>query len=156
MQINSGDKQNATDSTKTGTKQDSITGISPITQNGSLTKDISKSVASNPINSSGISTVAAGPQTLNPVPNFANNFVQSIPSVDNLSAGVSNNIASVQTTTNNLQNQVNNGVAGSQIASTLSAANTTKEEVSSSVLNSVATQTSGVIPFDNSVFSRVV
>jgi hypothetical protein len=49
-----------------------------------------------------------------------------------------------------VQNQVNNTTG-----TVLSAAQSTKDEVSSSVMNPISTQTSGVIPFDPSVLSNI-
>lgn len=173
MQMNSGDPQNKTDNAKAGPKQEntigtsSNTGIATITQTGSLTQDTGIKAVSNPVNSAGIATVAAGPQsTDNTIPTFANNFGQSLPDTSKLTTGVSNNIASAQTTATNVQNQATAGVAGvqnqvntgvtgvqNQVAS---AADSTKREVSSSVMNPIATQTSGVIPFDTSIFNNII
>lgn len=173
MQLNPGDKQNVTDATKTGPKQEntigtsSNTGIANITQNSALAQDTGIKAVSNPVNSAGIATVAAGPQsTDNTIPTFANNFGQSLPDTSKLTTGVSNNIASAQTTATNVQNQATAGVAGvqnqvntgvtgvqNQVAS---AADSTKREVSSSVMNPIATQTSGVIPFDTSIFNNII
>lgn len=162
MQMNSGDPQNKTDRAKTGPKQEntigtsSNTGIATITQVGSLTQDVGIKAVSNPVNSAGIATVAAGPQaTDNTIPTFANNFGQSLPDTSKLTTGVSNNIASAQATATNVQNQATAGVTGvqSQVAS---AADSTKREVSSSVMNPIATQTSGVIPFDTSIFNNII
>ena len=193
MQLNPGDPQNATDKAKDGPKQEntigtsSNTGIVNTPQAGSLT-DTGIKALSNPVNSAGIATVAAGPQaTDNTIPTFANNFGQSLPDTSKLTTGVSNNIASAQATATNVQNQatagvagvqsqvntgvagvqsqvntgvagvqnqVNTGVAGVQNQVT-SAADSSKREVSSSVMNPIATQTSGVIPFDPSVFNNI-
>jgi hypothetical protein len=183
MQLNPGDPQNATDKAKDGPKQEntigtsSNTGIVNTPQAGSLTQDTGIKAVSNPVNSAGIATVAAGPQaTDNTIPTFANNFGQSLPDTSKLTTGVSNNIASAQATATNVQNQatagvagvqsqvntgvagvqnqVNTGVAGVQNQVT-SAADSSKREVSSSVMNPIATQTSGVIPFDPSVFNNI-
>jgi hypothetical protein len=194
MQLNPGDKQNATDATKTGPKQEntigtsSNTGIPTITQNSALAQNTGIKAVSNPVNSASIATVAAGPQaTDNTIPTFANNFGQSLPDTSKLTTGVSNNIASAQaaaadvqnqvtagvagvqnqvntgvagvqnqvnTGVAGVQNQVNTGVAGVQNQVT-SAADSSKREVSSSVMNPIATQTSGVIPFDASVFNNI-
>lgn len=173
MQLNPGDKQNVTDATKTGPKQEntigtsSNTGIANITQNSALAQDTGIKAVSNPVNSAGIATVAAGPQaTDNTIPTFANNFGQSLPDTSKLTTGVSNNIASAQTTATNVQNQATAGVAGvqSQVNTGVtgvqnqvaSAADSTKREVSSSVMNPIATQTSGVIPFDTSIFNNII
>lgn len=184
MQLNPGDPQNATDKAKDGPKQEntigtsSNTGIATITQTGSLTQDTGIKAVSNPVNSAGIATVAAGPQaTDNTIPTFANNFGQSLPDTSKLTTGVSNNIASAQAAASNVQNQVTAGVAGvqNQVNSGVagvqnqvntgvtgvqnqvaSAADSTKREVSSSVMNPIATQTSGVIPFDTSIFNNII
>ena len=172
MQLNPGDPQNATDKAKDGPKQEntigtsSNTGIATTTQNSALAQNTGIKAVSNPVNSAGIATVAAGPQaTDNTIPTFANNFGQSLPDTSKLTTGVSNNIASAQAAASNVQNQVNTGVAGVQnqvntgVAGVqnqvTSAADSTKREVSSSVMNPIATQTSGVIPFDASVFNNI-
>jgi hypothetical protein len=154
MQMNPGDKQNATDATKTGTKQDnavgtaSNTGVAASLQSGAVNQPAITPAVSNPVNSGVIATVAAGPQaTDNTIPTFANNFGQSLPNTNDLTAAASSNIASAQATAANVQNQVTAGAAGVQN----SAAQSTKDEVSSSVMNPIATQTSGVIPFDSSL-----
>jgi hypothetical protein len=71
---------------------------------------------------------------------------------------VNTGVAGVQSQVNTgvagVQNQVNTGVAGVQNQVT-SAADSSKREVSSSVMNPIATQTSGVIPFDPSVFNNI-
>lgn len=164
MQMNPGDPQNATDKAKDGPKKDntigtsSNTGISAIPQSGAVNRPNVAQAVSTPVNSSSIVSVAAGPQPFSPVPTFANNFGQSLPSTDNLTAGASSNIASAQTTVTNVQNQATAGVAGVQnqtgeridAVSTfnyqpnLSAANATKFEVSSSVFNPIATQVDGL------------
>lgn len=172
MQLNPGDPQNATDKAKDGPKQEntigtsSNTGIVNTPQAGSLTDTGIKAV-SNPVNSTGITNLSAGPQaTDNTIPTFANNFGQSLPDTSKLTTGVSNNIASAQATATNVQNratagvagvqnQVNSGVAGVQNQVT-SAADSNKREVSSSVMNPIATQTSGVIPFDTSIFNNII
>jgi hypothetical protein len=194
MQMNPGDKQNATDATKTGTKQDnavgtaSNTGVATSLQSGAVNQPAITPAVSNPVNSGAIATVAAGPQaTDNTIPTFANNFGQSLPNTNDLTAAASSNIASAQAAAANVQNQatagvagvqnqvntgvagvqnqvnagvagvqnqVNTGVAGAQ-AAVNSAAQSTKDEVSSSVMNPIATQTSGVIPFDPSVFNNI-
>jgi hypothetical protein len=194
MQMNPGDKQNATDATKTGTKQDnavgtaSNTGVATSLQSGAVNQPAITPAVSNPVNSGAIATVAAGPQaTDNTIPTFANNFGQSLPNTNDLTAAASSNIASAQAAAANVQNQVNAGVAGVQNqvnagvagvqnqvnagvagvqnqvntgvagaqAAVNSAAQSTKDEVSSSVMNPIATQTSGVIPFDPSVFNNI-
>jgi hypothetical protein len=188
MQMNPGDPQNATDKAKDGPKQENVggtaSGVATVTQTGSLTQDTGVKAVSNPVNSAGIATVAAGPQaTDNTIPTFANNFGQSLPDTSKLTTGVSNNIASAQATAAGVQNQVTAGVAGVQNQVTgvqnqinagvagaqnqinagvagaqnqvASAVDSTKREVSSSVMNPIATQTSGVIPFDTSVFNNI-
>lgn len=183
MQMNPGDKQNATDATKTGTKQDnavgtaSNTGVAASLQSGAVNQPAITPAVSNPVNSGAIATVAAGPQaTDNTIPTFANNFGQTLPNTNDLTAAASSNIASAQAAAANVQNQVTSGVAGVQNqvnagvagvqnqvntgvagaqAAVNSAAQSTKDEVSSSVMNPIATQTSGVIPFDPSVFNNI-
>lgn len=166
MQMNSGDPQNKTDKAKTGPKQENIggtsSGVATVTQNGSLTQDTGVKAVSNPVNSAGITTVAAGQQsTDNIIPTFANNFGQSLPDTSKLTNGVSNNIASAQSAATNVQNQVtagvagvqnqiNTGVAGAQTAVS-SAANSSKftgpftNTDSGVVFNPIANQTDGLI-----------
>jgi hypothetical protein len=119
MQMNSGDPQNATDKAKDGPKQENIggtsSGVATLTQTGALSQDTGIKAVSNTVNSTGIATVAAGPQaTDNTIPTFANNFGQSLPDTSKLTTGVSNNIASAQTAAAGVQNQVTAGVAGVQ------------------------------------------
>ena len=175
MQMNTGDPQNATDRAKDGPKKDNVigtasnTGVTPVVQSGAINRPNVAQAVSTPVNSSSIASVAAGPQPFSTVPTFANNFGQSLPSTDNLTAGASSNITSAQTTATNVQNQATAGVAGVQNQATagvagvqnqtgetidsvttfnyqsnLSAANATKFEVSSSVFNPIATQVDGL------------
>jgi hypothetical protein len=174
MQMNPGDKQNATDKAKDGPKKDntigtsSNTGIAAIPQSGALNQPTVTPAVSNPVSNAPIATVSAGPQaTNNTIPTFANNFGQSLPSTSDLTAGASSNIASAQTAATNVQNQATAGVAGVQNqatagvagvqnqvdtgiasvqnqATSLSATNATKFEVSSSVFNPIATQVDGL------------
>ena len=174
MQMNPGDKQNATDKAKDGPKKDntigtsSNTGIAAIPQSGALNQPTVTPAVSNPVSNAPIATVSAGPQaTNNTIPTFANNFGQSLPSTSDLTAGASSNIASAQTAATNVQNQATAGVAGAQNqatagvagaqnqvdtgiasvqnqATSLSATNATKFEVSSSVFNPIATQVDGL------------
>ena len=168
MQMNPGDKQNAVDATPSGPKKEasigtaSNTGVATVTQNGALNKPNVIPAVSNPVSNAPIATVSAGPQAIdNTIPTFANNFGQSLPDTSKLTAGVSNNVASAQAAATNIQNQatagvagvqnqvnagvataqnqVNAGVAGVQTAAT-SAVQSTKDEVSSSVINPIATQ----------------
>jgi hypothetical protein len=121
MQMNPGDKQNATDETKTGTKQEnnigtaSNSGVPPLLQSGALNQPNVTPAVSNPVSNAPIATVSAGPQaTNNTIPTFANNFGQSLPSTSDLTAGASSNIASAQAAATNAQNQATAGVAGVQ------------------------------------------
>ena len=163
MQMNPGDKQNATDKAKDGPKQDNVigtastTGVAPVVQSGALNQPNVTPAVSNPVSNAPIATVSAGPQaTNNTIPTFANNFGQSLPSTSDLTAGASSNIASAQAAATNVQNQATAGVAGVQNqvdtgiasvqnqATSLSATNATKFEVSSSVFNPIATQVDGL------------
>lgn len=114
---------------------------------------------SNPVNTNSIATVTAGAQsTDNTIPTFANGWGTSLPDTSKLTSGISTNISGEQTAVASVQNQVTSGATNTQnfVTTNLSAANASKDEVSSSVMNSVATQTSGVIPFDTSIFNNVI
>jgi hypothetical protein len=144
MQMNPGDKKNATDKAKTGPTQpldNQMPSINlPSTASNTLsTKEqgpgftggfggggysgggaggsfaANTPAVSNPVSTSAIATVAAGPQsTDNTTKTFANNFGASLPDTSKLTSGISSNIASAQSAVANVQSQVTSGVAGVQ------------------------------------------
>ena len=195
MQMNPGDKKNATDKAKTGPTKPLDNQMSSINLPATASNTLSTKeqgpgftggfgggfsgggaggsfaantpAISNPVSTGAIATVAAGPQsTDNTTKTFANNFGASLPDTSKLTSGISSNITSAQSAVANVQSQITSGVAGVQgqvtgainnaVSSNLSAANASKEgDGITSVMNSVATQVSGVISFDTSTLGNI-
>ena len=144
MQMNTGDKKNATDKAKTGPTKPLDNQMSSINLPATASNTLSTKeqgpgftggfggggfsgggaggsfaantpAVSNPVSTGAIATVAAGPQsTDNTTKTFANNFGASLPDTSKLTSGISSNIASAQSAVANVQSQVTSGVAGVQ------------------------------------------